>query len=93
MAEANTSYVHLEAETLQVLRNDTLDQLRKLSGVGVNHSINGRSVSLPSRNELIQCLADIDRAISSQSRQNAIIATGGTFNGVHTTHPSFSRHF
>lgn len=92
MAQANTTYESLSAEQLDVLENDTLDQLRKLSAVGQNHSINGRNVSLPQREALIQTLADIRRAKASNARKNQIIASGGTWNGYHSNYAAFDRH-
>lgn len=93
MGDLNTAYEHLDAETLEVLRNDTLDQLRKLSAVGQSHSINGRSVSMTARDSLLQTLVDIAHAQKSITRKNSILSTGGTFNGVHTTHAAFNRHY
>jgi len=88
--EINTSFEHFTSEQLVVLENDTLDQIRKLSGVGQSHSINGRSVSLPDREKLMQCLADIRRAIRSQARVNNIAAQGGSYQGYHTSYAGFN---
>lgn len=89
----NTAYEHLSREQLTVLENDTLDQLRKLSAVGESHSINGRSVSLPKRNELLQALADIRRALKSRCRIDQIQAQGGSYDGYHSTYAGFNQHF
>ena len=93
MGAVNTSYEYLSPEQLEVLEADTLDQLRKLSAVGQSHSINGRSVSLPQLEALDTRLISIRRAIASQARARSIIASGGTFTGIHTTHAGFNRHF
>lgn len=88
---ANTTYENIDLPTLRVLKDDTLEQIRKLSAVGENHSINGRSTSLTSRQQLLNQLADISRAITARTRQEAIEARGGTFTGIHSVYPDFSR--
>jgi hypothetical protein len=88
---ANTTYENIDLPTLRVLKDDTLEQIRKLSAVGESHSINGRSTSLTSRRELLAQLADISRAITARERQQRIEAAGGTFGGIHSVYPDFSR--
>lgn len=73
---ANRAYETIDIETLEVLKEDTLDQIRRVSGVGSSHSINGRSINLPSRSELLDQLADINSAITRLRAEAQGLARG-----------------
>lgn len=81
---ALSEYDHIDLQTLSVLRADTLDLLKKVSDLGTAHTINGRSVALPSRDELLSQLSKISRAIASKRRRASSL--GGV---LHSNYASF----